>query len=469
MVTKIHEGSQEKQSIGSLYEKVANWIANGQYAQVIQELGSLDKKILLTSSSLLNAFGVALRSSAKPEAAIQMYQLALKLDSKQGGTWSNLGNALKDANYHRASITAHRIALDLASKPEVKLWHNYGIALAIAGEHQAAIDALTKAIAIAPEKKGLHWDLARSQLALKDYKNGFQNYQYRWDMDEAPPRRVLGKEWNSEQLKNEELYVYAEQGFGDYIQCARYLPQLQKKASMMIVEVKPELRSLMESSYPNVRFVEFIDKKIERSNGYIVSLLDAPRFFSDRSVPEIGGYLKAAPRSYQFKDLLAQKLSNSNALNVGVIWSGSVTFKRNNYRSAPVEWFFNNCALPGVNLFSLQMGPKAVDLGKLPLNLISTELLPFIQDFNDTANILDKLDLVIMTCSSTAHLCGALNKPCWVLLDGSPHWLWGPSGDTSDWYHSLRLFRQQTPGDWRSVFDQVGSELLSLGAQKNHA
>ena len=94
MVTKIHEGSQEKQSIGSLYEKVANWIANGQYAQVIQELGSLDKKILLTSSSLLNAFGVALRSSAKPEAAIQMYQLALKLDSKQGGTWSNLGNAL---------------------------------------------------------------------------------------------------------------------------------------------------------------------------------------------------------------------------------------------------------------------------------------------------------------------------------------------------------------------------------------
>jgi hypothetical protein len=111
------------------------------------------------------------------------------------------------------------------------------------------------------------------------------------------------------------------------------------------------------------------------------------------------------------------------------------------------------------------MGPKSEDLNKLTLPNISTELIPLITDFNDTALILQKLDLVIMTCSSTAHLCGALGVPCWVLLDKSPHWLWGQESSSSDWYKSVRLFRQNSPGDWRSVFDYVGSELLQMVAK----
>lgn len=467
MTTKSLQG-QKIPNGRDLYVKVAGLIGGGQYAQAIEELSAVDKKVLLSSHALLNAFGVALRSTGKPEAAIQMYHLALKLDSKQGGTWSNLGNALKDANYPDASMVAHRHALEMAEKPEGKLWHNYAIALAMAGKHQQAIDALNTALSIQPEKQGLRWDLARSQLALKDYKNGFENYQYRWDMEETPPKRVFGNEWDSTPLRDELLYVYAEQGFGDYIQCARYLPLLLKKAPKMVVEVKPELRVLMEHSFPQVTFVEFTDKKIERSEGFIASLLDAPRFFPDEPIPAVDGYLKPLDTGHQYEAKLAQRLADPKVLNVGIVWSGSLTFKRNNYRAAPVEWFFNNFVLPGVNLFSLQLGPRADDLKKLPLAVISNELIPHIQSFNDTAQILQKLDLVIMTCSSTAHLCGALNVPCWIMLDSSPHWLWGPESSSSDWYQSLTLFRQQSPGDWRSVFDHAGAQLISLGMQKKH-
>jgi hypothetical protein len=114
------------------------------------------------------------------------------------------------------------------------------------------------------------------------------------------------------------------------------------------------------------------------------------------------------------------------------------------------------------------MGPKSEDLNKLALLNISKDLIPLITDFNDTAAILQKLDLVIMTCSSVAHLCGALGVPCWVLLDKAPHWLWGQNGSSSDWYESVRLFRQNTPGDWRSVFDDVGSELLQMSAKRKN-
>lgn len=467
MITQSHDG-QEVQSSQSLYQGLASLIGSGKYAQAIKELGALDKKVLLSSHALLNAYGVALRSTGKSEAAIQMYHLALKLDSKQGGTWSNLGNALKDANYPDASIAAHRYALEMAEKPEGKLWHNYGIALAMAGQHQKAIEALETALSIEPQKKGLRWDLARSQLALKDYRNGFENYQYRWDMEEAPPRRVFGIEWSGQQLEDEVLFVYAEQGFGDYIQCARYLPMLLKKAPKMIVEVKPELRVLIENSYPQITFVEFTDQKIERKEGLITSLLDAPRFLPNDPIPSIDGYLKPLATEHLYESRLVQRLNDSKALKVGIVWSGSLTFKRNNYRSAPLEWFFNNFVLPGVNLFSLQMGSRAEDLKKLPLPVISNELIPHIHNFNDTAQILQKLDLVIMTCSSTAHLCGALNIPCWVMLDSSPHWLWGPEAVSSDWYQSLTLFRQQSPGDWRSVFDHAGAQLISLGMQKKN-
>ena len=448
------------------YQRIVQCIGSGKYSDALQELSGLDKKTLLSSHALLNAYGVALRCTGKAEEAVQMYHLALKLDAAQGGTWSNMGNALKDANYPNASIGAHRRALDLSTTPDSKLWHNYGIALAMAGNHADAIIALEKAIQIDPQKNGLRWDLARSQLAVKDYRRGFDNYQYRWDTEEAPPRRVFGVEWGGTHLPKEPLFVYAEQGFGDYIQCSRYLPLLKKKAVNLVVEVKPELRVLMEHSFPAIRFVDYVEERLEVREGFVTSLLDAPRFFSEE--PLRGhAYLRYQPTNPEFTDALSNKLADSKSLNVGIIWSGSVTFKRNQFRAATVDWFYKQCALPGVNLFSLQMGPRANDLSNLPLQVISTELIPHIKNFNDTANILQELDLVIMTCSSTAHLCGALNIPCWVLLDSSPHWLWGQQQSKSDWYDRIRLFHQKSPGDWRSVFDQVSAELISMNKQNN--
>jgi tetratricopeptide (TPR) repeat protein len=461
MTNELSANDRKKTAI-AIYNGVIDLISAGKYAEVVKELTSLEKQILFSHEGLLNAFGVSLRVVGRPEAAVTMYQHALKINSKHGGTWSNLGNALKDADYPNASLAAHLHALNLSDKKDSRLWHNYGIALAIAGKHQLAIEAFEQAIQLSPESKGLRWDLARSQLALKDYRNGFLNYQFRWDLDDAPSKRVFGTEWDGKTLRDENLFVYVEQGFGDFIQCVRYLPLLKEKAPKMVVEVKPELRHLMESSFPDIRFVPFSDRVINLNDGYIVSLLDTPKFFLDKPIPNINGYLKPKKRNLDLEQIVQKKLNPYQGLKVGIIWSGSVTFKRNKYRSIPVDWFVKNLALPNVRLYSLQVGPKSADLNKISLPIISNELVPYIQDFSDTATILKSLDLIIMSCSSTAHLCGALNVPCWVLLDSSPHWLWGGESATSDWYQSIKLYRQNSPGDWRSVFDQVTTELLQL-------
>jgi tetratricopeptide (TPR) repeat protein len=454
--------NEEKKIAITIYKKVVDLITAGKYAEAVKELTDLDRKILFSHEDLLNAFGVSLRAVGRPEHAIAMYQYALKLNSKHGGTWSNLGNALKDADYPSASLAAHLHALNLSDKLDSRLWHNYGISLSIAAKHQLAIDAFEKAIQLSPERMALRWDLARSQLASKDYRNGFLNYQYRWALDDAPPRRVFGKEWDGRALSDDPLFIYVEQGFGDFIQCARYLPLLKEKAPKMVVEVKPELCHLMESSFPDITFVPYGEEVINLNDGYVVSLLDVPRFFIDHSIPNTNGYLNSNKKNPELDRIVQEKLNPYQGLKVGIIWSGSVTFKRNKYRSIPVDWFAKNLALPNVRLYSLQVGPKSADLNKIKLPTISSELLPYIQDFSDTATILKNLDLVIMSCSSVAHLCGALNVPCWILLDSSPHWLWGSDDSASDWYQSIKLYRQNSPGDWRSVFDQVTSDLLQL-------
>ena len=100
----------------TIYKGVIDLISAGKYAEVIKELTDLDRQILFSHEGLLNAFGVSLRVVGRPEAAITMYQHALKIHSKQGGTWSNLGNALKDADYPSASLAAYLHALNLSDK-----------------------------------------------------------------------------------------------------------------------------------------------------------------------------------------------------------------------------------------------------------------------------------------------------------------------------------------------------------------
>jgi ADP-heptose:LPS heptosyltransferase len=105
-------------------------------------------------------------------------------------------------------------------------------------------------------------------------------------------------------------------------------------------------------------------------------------------------------------------------------------------------------ALDRVALVSLQKGPAGGQVGGYfgPAPLIN--LAPEINDFVDTAAIIDALDLVVTVDTSVAHLAGAMAKPACVLLPFAPDWRWLRDRHDSPWYPSLRLFRQTRPGDW---------------------
>jgi hypothetical protein len=79
--------------------------------------------------------------------------------------------------------------------------------------------------------------------------------------------------------------------------------------------------------------------------------------------------------------------------------------------------------------------------------------------FVDTAAVMENLDLIISADTSVAHLGGALARPTWLALKHVPDWRWMLARTDSPWYPTMRLFRQETEGNWRQVFEKIGQEL----------
>ncbi|MGH8658809.1 MAG: glycosyltransferase family 9 protein [Gammaproteobacteria bacterium] len=130
--------------------------------------------------------------------------------------------------------------------------------------------------------------------------------------------------------------------------------------------------------------------------------------------------------------------------------------------SCPLAAFLPLLRLPDIAFYSLQKGERSEDLSQLPANCAVHDLASLIDDYGDTALLLDSLDLLITVDTAVAHLAGALGKPVWLLLAEVPDWRWGLEGETTPWYPSLRLFRQTRKGDWAGVMARVAKALCRL-------
>ena len=147
----------------------------------------------------------------------------------------------------------------------------------------------------------------------------------------------------------------------------------------------------------------------------------------------------------------------SSGIRAGVVWSGNPNHANDHNRSCPIEALSPLFDRPGITWFSLQVGERSSDVAKISAPLV--DLSPDLTDFNVTAATIAELDLVISVDTAVAHLAGAMGKPVWILLPYAPDWRWMSDGDRSPWYESAALFRQNNPGDWRSVVNDVDNAL----------
>jgi hypothetical protein len=145
---------------------------------------------------------------------------------------------------------------------------------------------------------------------------------------------------------------------------------------------------------------------------------------------------------------------------IGLVWGGNPKNRNDRMRSLDPQALAPLAAIPGISWVSLQLGREDSPATLLPGLVDPTAE---IGDFADTAALLGALDLLVSVETATAHLCGALGRPGWVLLPFLPDWRWHFGTDTSPWYPSLRLFRQDKARDWRPVVERVAASLAAGG------
>jgi hypothetical protein len=260
-------------------------------------------------------------------------------------------------------------------------------------------------------------------------------------------------------VRNKKILVWAEQGFGDTLQFARYIPKLIELGAHVTFEVQGALSSLFQNQYA----CTLISKGDPIGDIDLQTpLLSLPLLFQTNlySIPSNIPYLQASPKAIaQWKSKLSLE---SNKLNIGFACSGNINFdlKHGNKRPVPLGSFSK--LAKEHNLFLIQKEIRESDQDTLKTLANIHYLGDLIHNFEDTAAIIQNMDLIISIDTSLAHLAGALGKRMIVLLPWCPDWRWLATGTSNPWYPEATLIRQAHAGDWNPVIEQLEAILAQI-------
>ncbi|MBU3610047.1 tetratricopeptide repeat protein [Polynucleobacter wuianus] len=412
--------------------------------------------------------GITLSKLRKFDQATACFDKAIEINPNYAEAWLNKGNNFHSASQFPEAIQCFDKAIEI-NPNYAEAWSNKGVSLSFLKQFDEAIDCYNKAINLDKTYVDSRWNLAISQLTTGKFSEGWNNYEYRWDISNPIPKQFthIPRLNSLEQLGGRNILVWFEQGLGDTIQFCRYVTLLKKYAASISLVVQPSLVEVLGDLRNYCQIYSHEDLPSEKFD-FQCPLLSLPRLFVNTAVAT--PYLKADPiKSAIWKSRLA---NGDNRLKVGLVWNGGFradqpeVWSINERRNIPFEIFANLRLVPGVDFFSLQKGEPAesellFQKNQFWPNANFCNYVSELHNFSDTAALIDNLDLVISVDTSTAHLAGAMGKPVWILNRFDACWRWQVNRKDSPWYPTAKLFHQKQHGDWAQVIDEVRLELTS--------
>jgi Flp pilus assembly protein TadD len=444
--------------------------SHNNLGNALNEMGQFDEAIAEYRQAIAirpayakahNNLGATLHSRGQPEEAVAACQCAIALQPNYFEAHCNLGAALFSAARVEEAISEYQQALTLRPDSAEAL-SNLGAALCSEKRLDEGIAAYRRAIISQPEFAEAHHNLALALLLSGQFPEGRREYEWRWRWKgfTSPRRPFTPPAWDGSPLERRTVLVHAEQGFGDAIQFARYLPMLAGRAKHVIFECPPELARLMQRVAGSDRSTVISRAALDNTElppfDVHVPLMSLPLHLG---LPEPAA-LPPPPYITLEEDVLEpwrHRLEPGNRLKVGLAWACAPEKPSDRKRSIPLR-SLAPLLQSGAAIYSVQPGEASKQ------NWPGSELIDLtghIADFLDTAGLISQLDLVISVDTAVAHLAGALNKPAWVMVPYSPDWRWQLDREDSPWYPSLKIFRQTRRGEWDDVVTRI-AQALSL-------
>lgn len=409
----------------------------------------------LDEDALFN-YGILLNKIDKIDEAIEVFKKIVLIKKTHLKAYLNLGVLFFKKQEYSKAIECYNECLNI--DPEcADAHHNLGSLHEGNRDFLKAFECYTKALNFNKNHVQSRWNRALLNLREGNYTAGFSDFEVRLQKEEIIRNDLPFPEWKGEDLSKKTLFIYTEQGYGDFIQYIRFIKLLRPSVKTIVLEVKEELRELL-NSFPDVDFFHTKNTSLpEFKIDFKVALMSLPHLLKidmENLLSQTSYLLPSTDRIQYFE----KKLSIYE-YKIGFVWTGNKWPPGNNIRHTELIHFKNLAKhFPDITFISLQLGEDRQELKQINVeNLI--DITDEIENFNDTSAILKNLDLLITIDTSIAHLGGALGIETWLLLSSLPDWRWLAGDEYSLWYPTIKIYRQIPSGDWKQLFSEIALDL----------
>jgi hypothetical protein len=401
------------------------------------------------------------------EEAIDCFQRVFVLDPDNVAAHNGLGSVLVELNRVNEAIAHFHRALELDPGYDGAVY-NLGVAMERQFRYDEAVEKYGQAVEMKPDFAEARWNRGLVHLLHGRLGDGWPEYEYRRKLRGAPalPEMPYPRWDGAANISGRKLLIQAEQGFGDTIQAARYLPLLEQRGAACWMQCLKPLAGIIHRSFPQVHIVGVSEVPPELD--FYLPVMSLPGAMQTNTLEDILArvpYLTPDPEKVGY---WRQHLPTGFSKRVGLVWRGNPRHGNDHNRSSRLH----DClpmitGNPKVLFVTLQKDmtteEQALLQGLPNVQAIDDELA----DFDDSAAVMCNLDTVITIDSAPAHLAGALGIPVWILLPFHGEWRWLRDREDSPWYPTVRLFRQAAFGDWPGVIQRIDTQLKQLGETSN--
>jgi Tfp pilus assembly protein PilF len=452
------------------FNRAIRW-AGDEYAQIVRKLRNNVLQEALESSDAVNADmpgavdnylkkADIFHNLGKFEEAVRTCDSALAIDPSNAAVLNRRGNALLELDKREEARECYERALETTPE-DARIVFNLGRVYQLLGSFEKAFEIFSRALSIEPGLAEAAVEQSHCLLTTGDFKRGWPLYEARWKTGQFAAQMLQSSSplWlGGDSLKGKTILLWAEQGFGDTIQFLRFVPLVTRLEASVTLLVQPTLKKLGATLKCPLTILEYGEKL--PPHDFHCPLMSLPLALGTvlETVPTDVPYL-SAPDEYIEK--WRSFFKEPTGPRIGIVWLGRRTEPQNRSRDLPLE-LLRPFADMKLRLVSLQQTLSEQDkqvLETLP-GIIRTDGL--LRDFSDTAALIENLDLVISVDTAAAHLAGSLGKPVWLVLRDSGEWRWLTARSDSVWYPTMRIFRQETAGDWAGVIRRIEAEIKSM-------
>jgi Flp pilus assembly protein TadD len=405
-----------------------------------------------------NNLALILANTGRPEEAETLLLQALQYHPAYADAYNSLALVLKDGDRYPEAEDC--LLQALALRPDYPEAHyNLGLLFTDTKRFSEAETHLFHALKLKPEFPEAEFALGLLYLLQKQFNKGWPKYEARCHIQKNHFTPKI-RRWRGENLAGRRILLFHEQGLGDTLQFSRYAKLISPLAAETVLWV-PETLSALYTAWENINICTE-QPLLPDQFDFACPLPSLPGILgiSEKNLTGQIPYIAASPKLQTKWRCILQAAEKANRRRIGVVWAGNPVHKNDRKRSIPFHVISGLFACNNVNWYSLQIGERAKDITNTPHKII--DFSQALTNFAETAGLLANLDLVITIDSAVAHLAGAMEIPTWLLLSHAPDWRWFPDQNTSLWYPSIRIFRQNKPGEWTSVITAVYCALSEI-------